>query len=1362
MVFYHQNVIAMKSNLLLLASIFLCFVVYGQPVNDDPAGAVNLSITPVYYAGAASGTTVAATRSTVASNPSFIYDDVWYKFEVTGTADNNISIALRNVVFTPSVPNYLNMNLWNGSLSTRYSGTNTGIYNQFSLGVGTWYIQVWTDGNSSAERARFEIGIKSISGAAPANNECTGVATLTSLPNTCTSPSQGHNIGATTSTPPLGVTSASNDVWYKFTASATKHFIDVTNLNWAPGIGYPNITGSATANVNIELGQGGCAGYTAIANSGNATSLESPNLTIGQEYYIRVSTILSAYTRFADYSICVTHFVPPANDNVAGAVTITPATGNCFTPTGTISGSTNGATPSPQATCVSGSDNRDVWYNFTATSNYLRVFLDVSGVQSPSLELWNTDATTRIICENNTQLTATVTNGVNYKLRVIGYTGTFINSFSLSVLCTVAPPANDNCNTPTNLPINNSLDVPALTGQTTAGAFQQAGTFGFNCAGTNEGGDVWYSFTATKSSTTIALSNIVTSGSNAMSLTLFTPGCMSSVELATACGNSLTASTVPGNNYLLRVMKTNGCETVTFNLSTSGPLSPINDECSNAIVLNGQSYGGCGSPTTSRIRSTNLNATQSANPLGGSCASTNVADVWYKFSTMGAGSNLYYLFIDEKTYFPTTGFTGLKYVLYSSSVSGCSSLTFESCGDISSFSSFTPIAITSANYHFVRIYSSDPSVQVSYKISLAIFPPTPTNISCASATALTPYTIGTAGTLVYSHTRNVPADEGDCSGGVTGSRGVWYRFVANAASQYLQVGCVSPLEDGTVMGQAKIFSGSCGSLTQVACFENITSEGGLISGLTPGQTYYVLLTDNTVNSVPYGFYISIRAAASYYDESGTASQLYQELTCTAYGYTTALSTLSAAPTLPAHPTGLTYAADVWFKFTAAHTAATITVANNTYNYLAKVYNSTLATSLTFGGAADGTIMPGGGNLQLTGLIVGQQYFIRMILCYNPTFPPFTAPAEGVARNFSLCVSGGPAAVLANNPTATTACRTADGPVTSTNSGVWLHLTDEGKIIASVFDALGGGGMGVINAYYHTHTSGVRTVSGLSYLDRNYEITPTVQPTNAVDVMLYFAKAELDSLIYASAGTSYPIRSLNDLRIHKLSGVNCNTFISFGGGYYLVERFGEVTPDIYFLQISVPSFSSFFIGPPEINILPINNESFTAQLFGNTVQLKWQSNEIALIDKFEVESSIDGTRFVTIGNKFAQQNSLQYQFEDRFTQQTTYYRIKTIRKDGSHRYSKVVVIKPVATGDEMMVYPNPVNQGTIQLSYAVSKAGQVTIQLMDNAGRKLQTTTGFVTIGSQIESIDISNLKTGTYYITLSIHGKMMTKKIVKL
>jgi hypothetical protein len=1351
----------MKKYLLLAISFFFYFVSFAQPANDDPAGAVSLSITPAYYAGAVNGTTVGATRSTVATNPGFIYDDVWYKFEVTGTSDNNISIALRNVVFTPSVPNYLQMNLWNGSLSTRYSGTANGIYNQFSLGIGTWYIQVWTDGNSSAERARFDIGIKSISAANPTNNECASAIALTSAVNTCTSPLLTNNIDATTSTPPLGVSAANNDVWYKFTAASTRHTINLTDINWAPGLGYPNITGAATANVNIEIGQGGCAGYVAMANSGNATSLETPSLTIGQEYFIRVSTVLSSYTRFADYKLCITHFVPPANDNIGGAISITPATGNCFTVGGTFTGSTNGATQSSQPTCASGSDNRDVWYNFTASSNYLRVLFDAIVVQTPTLELWNTDATTRIICENNTYLETAVTNGVNYKLRVIGYTGTYINSFTLSLLCSVTPPSNDKCNTPTNLPINTSLDVVALSGQTTAGASQQAGTFGFSCAGTNEGGDVWYSFTATKSSTTIALSNVVTTGSNAMSLTLFTQGCMSSVELETACGNTLTASTVPGNTYLLRVMKTNGCETVTFNLKTSGPLSPINDECSGAIVLPIQNYSLCSSPIVSSIRSTNLNATQSANPLGGSCAVTNLSDVWYVVNTPGGVSSSVFLAIKEKEYFPSSGFTGLKYVVYSSPTLNCGSLTYESCGDISSFSSNTPLALNTALYHYIRIYSADQSVQVSYKISVVGLPQTPTNITCASAQALTPFTTIISGTTANGLTLNTPADEGDCAGGTTGSRGVWYSFVANASSHLLNLGCIAPLGDGTVMGQAKVFSGTCGSLTQMACFESITMEGGLISGLTPGQTYYILVTDFSVNSVPYAFQISIRPTSVFNDEAATAHQLYQDLICTAYEYSSSLSTLTASPVLPAHPTGLTYAADVWFKFTAAHPTATIAVADNAYNYLVKVYNNALTTTLSFDGGADGTISPSGGNVVLTGLTVGQNYYIRMVLSYNPTFPPFTAPAEGTGRKFKLCVYGGPAPVLANNATATSSCRTADGPVTSTNSNVWKHLTDEGKIIASFFDAPGNAGMGIINAYYHTHTTGVRTVSGLSYLDRNYEITPTVQPTNPVDVMLYFAKSELDSLIYASAGTSFPIRSLNDLRIHKLSGVNCNTFISFGGGFYAVERFGEVTPEIYFLQINVPSFSSFFIGPPEISILPIINESFTAQLMGNIVQLKWQAADLANIDRFEIERSFDGNRFVTIGNKLSQQGILQYQYQDNFNRQVTYYRIKSFTKDGRYHYSKVVVIKPVASADEMVVYPNPAKASTIQLSYVASKAGQATIQLMDNAGRRLQTINSFVTMGNQSIAIDISKLQAGTYYINLSLNGKMMTKKIVK-
>ena len=149
----------------ILYLIIFCTVVLisnAQPVNNDPAAAVTIPITSTYFASPVSGTTIAATRTALAANPLTIYDDVWYKFEVTGAANSNVSIALKNVVFSPNVPNYLNINLWNGSLTTRYAGSSNGLYNQLSLGIGTWYLQVWTDGNTSAERSNFDIGIKSI------------------------------------------------------------------------------------------------------------------------------------------------------------------------------------------------------------------------------------------------------------------------------------------------------------------------------------------------------------------------------------------------------------------------------------------------------------------------------------------------------------------------------------------------------------------------------------------------------------------------------------------------------------------------------------------------------------------------------------------------------------------------------------------------------------------------------------------------------------------------------------------------------------------------------------------------------------------------------------------------------------------------------------------------------------------------------------------------------------------------------------------------------------------------------------------------------------------------------------------------
>jgi hypothetical protein len=130
----------------------------------------------------------------------------------------------------------------------------------------------------------------------------------------------------------------------------------------------------------------------------------------------------------------------------------------------------------------------------------------------------------------------------------------------------------------------------------------------------------------------------------------------------------------------------------------------------------------------------------------------------------------------------------------------------------------------------------------------ATFGTKPTNDECANAIAITsnPTCVTTAGSISGA-TQSQPA--ATCSGYASSTAAdVWYSFVA-----------VSPLHRITLVstfdGVVQALSGTCGSLTSVACVDATGpgTENLSLTGLTVGTTYYIRVFPYTENSVPvYG------------------------------------------------------------------------------------------------------------------------------------------------------------------------------------------------------------------------------------------------------------------------------------------------------------------------------------------------------------------------------------------------------------------------------------------------------------------------------------------------------------------------------
>ena len=883
------------------------------------------------------------------------------------------------------------------------AGGQTEVMNLTGLTVtATYYIRVV---NSTANN----MNITSIAVATPpANDNCAGAINLTPAAS-CTITS-GTTVGATQSI--AGITcagftgNADDDVWYSFTASATNHTITVAGLTGFDAV--------------VDLRSGACNGTNiscADATTGGGTeTINATGLSIGTTYYVRV---YSYGTTSGSFTICVT--LPPsapANNDCAGAVSLTvnPTT-TCTTST---SGTTVAATQS-QAACIGSGADDDVWYSFTATGTSHIVTATPGTLSDAVLQVFSGScgSLTSLACIDNTSgasaetttLTG-LTGGATYYVRVHSYAnGTNQGTFSLCITTPPVGPANDNCGGAVSLTVNPTTTCTTSTSGTTVSATQSQAA----CVGSGADDDVWYSFTATAST------HIVTVTPGTLSdavLQVFSGSCGTLTSLAcvdATVGASVETSTLSGltagNTYFVRVHSySNGTNQGTFTICVTTLAPPSNDNCAGATSLTVNAGTTCSSTTSG----TSLGATQSQ--VG--CSGTADDDVWYSFTATGATHAV--------TVTPTT-MSDAVFQLFSGA---CGSLTSLGCinattGTANETATFT--SLTTGATYYVRVYSAG-TTGGTFTVCVTSPPPPPANDNCAGAVALTvnPSTTCTATTSGTSVSAS--QSQAGCAG--TADDDVWYSFVATGSSHTVSV---TPGTMSDVVFQ--IFSGSCGTLTSLACVDatvGASAESTTIGGLTAGNTYFVRVHSygNGTNQGTFTVCVTTPATTTSDECTGAvALTVNPNLTCTT---TTSATTVGATQSM-AGCFG-TADDDVWFTFVATGTTHTVSVAPGTlYDAVFQVFSGTCGGTLTSLDCVDNTTGTSSESTTISGLTAGVTYFVRVYSYFG---------LAGDQGTFTICVTTpvplsndncGSAIGLTVNPTTSCAVSTTGSTVSATQS-----------------------------------------------------------------------------------------------------------------------------------------------------------------------------------------------------------------------------------------------------------------------------------------------------------------------------------------
>jgi hypothetical protein len=462
----------------------------GMP-NDECSTAIQL---PVNNNSTCALTTTGVIGSASQSMPSCFTgssaaNDVWYKFTATSSTHR---VEVTNISFTDFA-----FEVFSGNCNslTSIACINKTFLNVPEIAVltnlvvgSTYYMRVYdrylnTDG-------KFSICVSTATTTIP-NNECTGAIAIVPTPyptTTCDySTTRYTTVGATQSLAGCQGT-AEDDIWFRFTATSTRHVIRV------------NTEDDVQPVLQVYSGTCGSLAYMGCyyLNSLWFVDADLSSLTVGATYYYRVYGFNSNSVPTA-FGTCINTPGTVANDECVNAVPLTVNNNtSCAVKTTGVISTASQSLPS----CVNtGAEARDVWYKFTATAPTHRV--EVTNV-SPTDFIFQVFSGTcsslnSIACVNNAGYNVpevgvlnNLVPGNTYYIRVYDRYINTDGQFTICVNTATAIIPNDECTGALTIPVTSPLVCGMQQPYITTGATQsQPG-----CAGTAED-DIWFRFIAT-------------------------------------------------------------------------------------------------------------------------------------------------------------------------------------------------------------------------------------------------------------------------------------------------------------------------------------------------------------------------------------------------------------------------------------------------------------------------------------------------------------------------------------------------------------------------------------------------------------------------------------------------------------------------------------------------------------------------------------------------------------------------------------------------------------------------------------------------------------------------------------------------
>ncbi|HEY0066892.1 MAG TPA: Ig-like domain-containing protein, partial [Flavisolibacter sp.] len=293
------------------------------------------------------------------------------------------------------------------------------------------------------------------------------------------------------------------------------------------------------------------------------------------------------------------------------------------------------------------------------------------------------------------------------------------------------------------------------------------------------------------------------------------------------------------------------------------------------------------------------------------------------------------------------------------------------------------------------------------------------------------------------------------------------------------------------------------------------------------------------------------------------------------------------------------------------------------------------------------------------------------------------------------------------------------------------------------------------------------------------VVTSTSPANNANGVLVTANIVLNfsEIVNKNVGTIY-IRKVSDNSLHM--AIDVTSAMVTGGGtstitinpswdlqqltqYYVTvdaETFADAGGAVY-AGINNSTTLRFTTTTP----LPAQWTGVNASVVNNKIKVDWSTTNESNASRYEVERSVNGISFTSIGSVAAANTpgDHQYSFEDAgVTKGSTYfYRIKLVDIDG--KQSRSAVVSAALSGgikQGLMIHSNP-RGGALQATIFAVRTQKAAIRLISTSGQVVAQQDVPLQAGENRIKLPGADLPAGTYILQVTTTEGVMQQKVLK-